>query len=342
MPPFRRCICFVSRLMFPLFPQENTFMTTRKSGFLRRSGFTLVELLVVIAIIGVLVALLLPAVQQARESARRISCTNNLKQMGTALHNYHDTYGELPMGAWSAVDDDAGFDDDGYGWGVSLLPFIEQQALFDQLDQAMPTGTPGAIQLYYNANNTIIPGGDAELSAYRCPSSPMPSHLPKQNPVSNDTIHDYKVGYATSDYKACSGTSDDGLFMKNRDAIRSGSTRLNLAAIIDGATNTMAIGESAYPGRKGYDWPVWIGATNTDEPVLFKTSAPSVLNCRIKPKTIRNSITAVDDDCAFSYHSGGAQFVFADASVHFLAEGVDFTTYNRLGSRNDGYALGDY
>ena len=98
----------------------------------RRSGFTLVELLVVIAIIGVLIALLLPAVQQAREAARRNSCTNQLKQLGLALHNYHDTFSAFPYGSWGSTSI--------VSWHVPILPFIEQGALFDRFDQTWSYG----------------------------------------------------------------------------------------------------------------------------------------------------------------------------------------------------------
>ncbi len=104
---------------------------TKKQGL--RRGFTLVELLVVIAIIGILVGLLLPAVQAAREAARRMSCSNNLKQMGLALHNYESTFRKLPPGAYGASQlrgEPSGEDDDGFGWMVSILPYIEQQPLY--------------------------------------------------------------------------------------------------------------------------------------------------------------------------------------------------------------------
>jgi len=297
---------------------------------------------VVIAIIGVLVALLLPAVQAAREAARRSSCGNNLKQMGVALHNYHDIFQNLPRGAWTDVDDDAGFDDDGYGWAVSLLPQIEQENLYTRLDAAIKTGTPGAIQLYHGSAGTIIPGGETVVSTYRCPSSVLPDNLPASNPISGTTLHDYKIGYATCDYKVCAGEGDRGCFLKSRDAVNAGATKIAFRDITDGTSNTIAIGESAYAGRDGTDWPTWIGATNADEPVLFKTEAPSVINGRIASMNLAGSATAVDDDCAVSYHPGGAQFVFADASTHFLSETINFNTYENLGSRNDGNVLGEY
>ena len=148
----------------------------------RAHGFTLIELLVVIAIIAILIALLLPAVQQAREAARRTQCKNNLKQVGLALHNYHDVHKMFPMGAFSAIDDDNGCDDDGYGWGVMLLPYIDQAPLYQKLPMTAtaangftsvddPRGANWCVfKNYFESNGTIIPGGDTILPAFRCPS----------------------------------------------------------------------------------------------------------------------------------------------------------------------------
>lgn len=110
-----------------------------KTGFRSRDGFTLVELLVVIAIIGILVGLLLPAVQAAREAARRMSCQNNLKQMGLALHNYEGVFGKLPPAMFGSPMNGNTLDDDGFGWQVAILPFIEQQNMYDLMQ---PNGQP--------------------------------------------------------------------------------------------------------------------------------------------------------------------------------------------------------
>lgn len=303
---------------------------TRLVGLHRRSGFTLVELLVVIAIIGVLVGLLLPAVQQAREAARRVSCQNNLHNIALGLMNYESAYFQFPVGLSTAIDDDMGFDDDGFGWGTHILPFIEQNNLHIQLQQAVPIGTPGAIQRFYAMNGTIIPGGDTRISTYRCPSSVLNSHV--------QGSADFVNGYATCDYKGCSGNADDGMLMKIRDGARQGVFQIRLANVTDGLSNTICIGESAY-FRSINDWPVWIGAPNADEPAIFKTSAPSIINAGIFPKSVDNFAFAIDDDCAFSWHSGGAFFNFADGSVHFLAETIDLQTFYNLGDREDGQAI---
>jgi len=131
---------------------------------LRRRGFTLVELLVVIAIIGVLIALLLPAVQQAREAARRMQCQNNLKQLGLSLHNYHDTFGKFPAGRY-----EDGNVSSQLGWGTMILPFLEQSALFDSIQAHGGMTTSSTWDTVADVRDI-----DAKvvLEAFLCPSDP--------------------------------------------------------------------------------------------------------------------------------------------------------------------------
>jgi prepilin-type N-terminal cleavage/methylation domain-containing protein/prepilin-type processing-associated H-X9-DG protein len=324
----------------------------------RSRGFTLVELLVVIAIIGILVAMLLPAVQAAREAARRSSCLNNLKQMGLALHNYHDTYKRTPVAILSAAS--GSFDDDGFGWGTALLPFAEQQPLYDRLRQAPVWGRFGALETYWSANGSPatgfpVPGGETPLEMYKCPSSALPSLVPanfqifgstQMSPVAGalPAENEWMIGYAVNDYKAGGGScyGDDGLMHKLGEA----PWHL-FADVIDGLSNTIAIGESSNVTHNGNpapgspsrveDWPIWIGAPGTDESVRIngRTSAP--INCRTSPSRM---VFAINDDCAFSFHPGGAQFVFADGSARFISENVSMTTYCNLHSIRDGQPIG--
>jgi prepilin-type N-terminal cleavage/methylation domain-containing protein len=154
-------------------------------------GFTLVELLVVIAIIGLLVALLLPAIQSAREAARRTTCTNNLKQIALALLNYHEVQGQFPLGAYAAVKEDHPAEEDGLGWATQILPQLEEQPLYDKLNNNIipgyqgkpwitnhPSGQQGIFKVAHTSGLRPIAGGDTILTMFVCPSVDLPTHVP--------------------------------------------------------------------------------------------------------------------------------------------------------------------
>jgi hypothetical protein len=265
----------------------------------------------------------------------------------------------------------------GYGWAQELLLFLEEQALYDQVKKVVPkNGKRYALQTetifedVFNATGEIIPGGDTALPVFRCPTSELDSNW-------NLAAHvEFCKGYATNDYKACTGFNDRGTFFNQADALNQSPpiTRVFPKDVTDGLSKTIAIGESSYfvgvvvggggrenPDEFGTDnWPTWLGAPYKDESVLFKTGSEdnkgsgnttgvNPINCQLASKTIaqfnnkKEQGGPEDDDCAFSWHSGGAYFVFADASVHFLAETIDPTVYINLGTRNDGEVLlGDY
>ena len=151
--------------------------------YAQRRGFTLVELLVVIAIIGILIALLLPAVQAAREAARRSQCANNLKQLGLAMHNYHDTYRKLPIGAFSCC----------WGtWKVAVLPYIEQQGLFDMYAEG-PKCDDSISNRYGHAVNLPVTTAEG-LTAFYCPSDQPNS------PIGNIQSHNYVINFGNTNY----------------------------------------------------------------------------------------------------------------------------------------------
>jgi prepilin-type N-terminal cleavage/methylation domain-containing protein/prepilin-type processing-associated H-X9-DG protein len=338
---------------------------------LSKEGFTLVELLVVIAIIGILVGLLLPAVQSAREAARRMQCSNNLKQYGLGLLNYESAYKALPVAIWTSnprKGEPSSFDDDGYGWQTSILPFLEQTNLYNRIASGpMPLGTPGALELYWRRNGApakgfIIPGGDARLPYCRCPSSAMPEIVPQTFAIPGAAAATranitWSIGYAVTSYKTCGGSEnslgggDFGIMHKLWET----PNGRKLGDITDGLSNTCMIAESVYvtgatstkwggsatPTNPGnvQDWPIWLGAPGDDETTRINGRFSAPINAATNPNQM---FLAIDDDSAFSYHTGGAQFVFADGSVHFISESIDNKTYSYLHDIRDGQPLGNW
>lgn len=339
-----------------------------------RNGFTLVELLVVIAIIGILVGLLLPAVQAAREAARRMQCSNNLKQMGLAIHNYESAYKIIPVAIWGEDRRRGGtgaLQDDGYGWMVSILPYIEQTNLYNQLSSytgpgtvagSPPAfGTPGALRNWWTANGAPatgfpIPGGATIIPSYKCPSSALPAICPQTFTIPGATVATnvstvYSVGYATSDYKTCAeGQGADGTGMMGKLWENPG---VRFGDVTDGLSNTGMVCESSYvtgststkwggsatPAAPGNttDWPIWLGAPGSDECTRTNGRFSAPINALTSPQKM---FDAVNDDSAFSFHTGGAQFVFADGSVHFLSQNIENITYSGMYTRNGGEVLG--
>jgi len=334
----------------------------------KRLGFTLVELLVVIAIIGILVGLLLPAVQAAREAARRMQCSNNLKQIGLAMHNYESAFKKIPPAAYGAnrlKGEPSGEDDDGFGFLVSILPYIEQQALYDLVN---PNGHYGVLgnqsirSTVYPAVpvGSVFPGGDRVVTTYRCPSSALPSHVPATWTVpgsqligggSIPSLTAMAIGHATTDYKGAGG-SCNGDFGVLHKIWEGQPTRW--ADVTDGLSNTIMVAESSYvttnvsaSARRTTaptsfrDWPTWIGmfGDGQDETVRINGRTESPINAQVNPNTMA---FAINDDNAFSYHTGGAQFVFCDGSVTFISQNVAIATYCNLHDKRDGQPIGDY
>ncbi|MEW4453997.1 DUF1559 domain-containing protein [Bremerella sp. JC817] len=278
-------------------------------------GFTLVELLVVIAIIGVLIALLLPAVQQAREAARRMQCTNNEKQIGLALHNYHDTFNSLPPG-WLYRGGDGRAN---YGWATNLLPFIEQNALYDALD-------PGSTPLYsrYTSSATATDKQllQTKIDGYRCPSD-----------ITGDLNDKIKFGstrhfdIATSNYVCNEGTlplvkADEG------DGVFYGNSFNGLRDIVDGTSNTIMIAErdggNSTVAGKNYGAAVWagVGANNSiGQEHVARTGFRASFQVNFDyaaaggPENMGKQMS--------SLHPGGLNILMCDGSVRFLSETTD-------------------
>jgi prepilin-type N-terminal cleavage/methylation domain-containing protein len=329
-----------------------------------RDGFTLVELLVVIAIIGVLVSLLLPAVNSAREAARRTACSNNLRQIGLAFINYESAHGAYPQGLYSHPVDGHAYEQDGLGWCSKLLPYLEEQAIYDLIGTApgvvidvRAPWDPGTFAKAYADGKKIVPGGDRRIATFTCPSVSSPEVAP----VHASGLPLPSSGYATAHYKGSRGFCDRGVFIRPSE-IAAGQVCLTeiggravqvtnraskrfairLRDVKDGTTKTIYAGESAYYDSESR-WPIWLGGAKQDEQTLFKTESFSPINCNISNPSFPMSPQALDqlasNDCALSWHPGGAQFVFGDASVRFIHEGIDGRTYELLGDRKDGSVL---
>ncbi len=300
----------------------------------KRTAFTLIELLVVIAIMGILIGLLLPAVQKVREAASRTSCTNNLKQIGLGLHNYHDANQCLPPGyVATAPSGDPNFSTaPGWGWAAFLLPYIEQNALYNQVQGAIQSNTP-------ITDPSVASAIQARISIYVCPSDLTPrTAFPVYSLAGNTS---YPLVYAEgapgnvlagpSSYAACVGRDEDsdadgvtgsGVFYCN--------SKTKFTDVSDGLSNTILVGEKAWGNANG----VWVGAIPGCA-MVFGMSNPCLANVSggmpnspiyAPPMLVQahthlvNATTDTDgglDDLS-SFHSGGANVLYVDGSVHFI------------------------
>jgi|LakMenEpi03Aug12_release.lakeMendotaPanAssembly.Ray.scaffolds.fasta_scaffold95981_3 prepilin-type N-terminal cleavage/methylation domain-containing protein len=292
-----------------------------------RSAFTLVELLVVISIIGVMVGLLLPAVQAAREAARRMQCSNNMRQIGLALHNYESTHKRFPAG-WVANEPEG---HPGWGWAVALLPFIEQGGVQDRLDSRLEiTAAPNQPMIMQ-----VVP-------TFICPSDPFAptfeigeaeEHHDHADHDWGSDDHDHEphnvdeghklFSIARSNYVAVYGTTevDESPYAGNGAFF--GNSRIRIRDFTDGTSNTMVIGERG--SRLGGS--LWHG-------VIPEANAAFA---RIVGSTDHgpNSPAAHFDDFG-SYHTTGAHFVMADNSVRLVPSTIDLSIYQAMATRQGG------
>jgi prepilin-type N-terminal cleavage/methylation domain-containing protein/prepilin-type processing-associated H-X9-DG protein len=306
-------------------------MTRRLAPRGRRRGFTLIELLVVIAIIGVLIALLLPAVQQAREAARRIQCTNNLKQLALASHNYVNSQGVLPMGIHFQIDPFSGFLWTSGSLWLPLLPNLEQKPIYDAINFSVNV---------YEPDNVTISG--VGVGALWCPSD---GGVDKIRPLPGAFFGNLTYGsMAYTSYGGNAGTwfqftgyqpalnQMNGLF----SLVYKSTGPVGYAAITDGLSNTLLFGERAHTLLSDSDqvsWHWWTSGNYGD--TMFNTLYP--INPFKKLQLTDGGGTTSNDgeggldayvSTASSFHPGGANFAMADGSVRFLKETINSWPYN--------------
>lgn len=315
-----------------------------------RPAFTLVELLVVIAIIGMLVSLLLPAVQAAREAARRMQCSNNLKQLALAMHNYHDIHNCFAINyAWRSIPGGGGggpaIANTGKSWMQMILPQLEQGPLFNKIDFRIGLqGTAPNIVQNREVANTVIP-------TYLCPSDGENGggRLGGRSDVNVNP----PGTWAVTNYKACAGSnwnwgiyrpvsSPSGKNAGSPDGLNAGNGLLcsnqqntnpptRMRDVLDGTSNTFAVGE-AMPGWSRWNW--WYN------PNAVTATCAIPLNVVLRrPKNISNW----PNNYSFaSRHPGGGMFGLCDGSVRFVSDTIDIGTYRALATISSGEVVGEY
>ncbi len=307
-----------------------------------RAGFTLVELLVVIAVIGVLVALLLPAVQKVREAANRLKCQNNLKQLGLGLHNYHTTVGHLPPGNTDLMGLDPGNESDRRNWAVTaLLPYIEQQAVSEGVERYLANGAPYIV--YCPLNKTVMP-------IFLCPSDPAGPKILTGGPGSTN-----QQGFH-GNYAACAGSTafnpasgaDGG---DNLNGLFYAFSATRFSDVADGTSNTLMLSELIVsPDLTTHDVRGRLFNPAKQGGVLFSTLYPpntAVADrlqwCQSIPPAPCRSTYAEINLSARSYHAGGVNVLLADGSGRFVVDGIAPATWTALGTRAGGEPVGgDY
>jgi len=291
-------------------------------------GFTLIELLVVIAIIAILIALLLPAVQQAREAARRTQCKNNMKQIGLALHNYHDVANVLPSGRFHS-----GIGTYRWGWMPMILPYIDQAPTYNQLDFNVNGWQNGNYDFFKKPNPTFL-----------CPSDPLAREVREEEGFAAPNWILAQADYAAviGDYRNSTGIGQTPAYGNTgytNNRIRGSIGRWGYAARFadykDGMSNTAVVGECVGAMCITQNWGTQSFGT-TAHPINFMNdSLEQDLPTQANPRW--------DESIGFrSYHVGGAQFVLGDGSVRFISENIDGTTYRALASVRGREVLGEF
>lgn len=332
----------------------------------RRPAFTLVELLVVIAIIGILVALLLPAVQAAREASRRSQCSSNSKQLGLALHNYHDVFKVFPINYSQSAqgpNGSAGNSGDNNSrqcsWMALILPYIEQSGLYSSINWNLgmkdASGRP--------TSNVAV--AQSVIPAFRCPSDPGGSTGRYGN---REWLGRWPVAtfgeFGGTNYKGCVGSDwnwgifanpmggapqgldgGNGMFVRDENVRTANPKEVrNMSQVKDGLSNTFAMGE-ALPELCSHTWWYGMNATLASSAIplnhylrVYRSTGPGVNY--FGSQTLFAPFWDWNNNYSFaSQHSGGGMFTFGDGSVRFISESIDLSTYRALGTMNRGEAV---
>jgi len=338
--------------------------------FVPRRGFTLIELLVVIAIIAILIALLLPAVQQAREAARRTQCKNNLKQIGLALHNYHDVFQTFPIGARGTAEGLYGTN-----FWAGLFPYVDQAPMFNLLNfngpstsyPYGPAGFCGGPCVAASTNGTNLSG--VRFVFMNCPSNPQANMVA---PFGNAA-----GGIAIADYAGIAGTVGNfGTFVDSRsygDANGATYGSINLGGFFkqngitrirdmtDGTTNVIAIGEQSdycvdstgarfdcRAGGGNHNLGFFMGPGGMSNTTPDRQFGLTSINVPVGTKrfSVASPVPGVynggDNTPVQSIHVGGAHVLLADGSTRFISDNVNFDTFRGLTVRDDGLTLGEW
>jgi prepilin-type processing-associated H-X9-DG protein len=327
----------------------------------RKTGFTIIEVLVVFAIMAVMIALLIPAVQQAREAARRNQCLNNLKQLGTALNNYHEMMRVFPSASYvNKWSDYPTAKNSEWSWGSMLLPYLDRRSVFEALDINYSTFEQAANDPNRRALLT------KSMPYLLCPSDPggeinenRPFFAKTEGGVGKGMILEVTTCFGKSNYIGCNGNHDnDGIFDSGNNFC------VSCRDITDGLSNTILIGERSTPrwakqapGTQGPWAAIWAGQetgrTNVTSVWCLVGKTEYQMNSGADSGVASDTSNIPEPLSAFgSMHAGGAQFLFADGSARFISDQIEWNdlpnsrddvgVYHLLGSRADGHPVADF
>jgi prepilin-type N-terminal cleavage/methylation domain-containing protein/prepilin-type processing-associated H-X9-DG protein len=295
--------------------------------FSRRKGFTLIELLVVIAIISMLIALLVPAVQKVREAAARLQCTNNLKQIGIAMHGYYGRTKTFPPGYTDGntnPNSDASFDvGPGWGWATYLLNDLDQSAVYKSINFSQNVGVNPICQTF--------------MPVFYCPAD---QQLP------TFTVYNTSAVVGQGNYIAVNGVKETSFYPGSNNGAFLRNSRFTIANIPDGLSNTLFIGERNSTHSK----TTWAGAVpgglvtadQSSDPIGNAEYASALVLAHGSATHLPNDPTVWDADIFYSKHTSGVNFLFGDGSVRPISSSINGKVYESLLGRDDGVPAGGY